>query len=137
MRELKTGFIYIGTEKYETDLPVPYPSVGMAEFSSEAKYLSETNANGITVRQRISEPIYKQRVGWAKIGREQWLALTRFFDKNGDWFWCRYFDYTLGEWKIKRFIKGEVSAQPMRVDAKTGEPEYFTNAGFDIESIGD
>ncbi len=138
MRKLKAGFIYIGTEQYETNLAVPYPSVGSAEFSAEAQYLTERNANGITVRQRISEPIFKQKIGWDKIGAEQWWELTRFFDKHGDAFWCSYFDYTLGEWKTKRFIKSsEVSAQPMRVDAKTGIPEYFTSAGFTIESIGD
>lgn len=137
MHTLKTGFIYIGTEEWETNLSVPYPSVGSAVFSAQAQYLTERNANGITVRQRISAPIYKQKIGWGKIGAEQWWELTRFFDKHGDAFWCKYFDYTLGEWKTKRFIKGEVSAQPMRVDAKTGIPEYFTDAGFEIESIGD
>lgn len=137
MKELRTGFIYIGISKDSFDLAVPYPSVGGAAFEAAAEYQTERNSNGVTVRQRISAPIIKQEISWERIGADQWYEIARFFDENGDAFWCRYFDYTTGEWREKRFVKGAMKCSPMRVDPKTGKPDYFTDAGFSIESIGD
>ena len=130
-----TTFIYIGSTEDVQNIAVPEPSVGQLNFSETVNELQATNANGVKVSHQIGEAVMTQEIGWDIITAAKWWELGQFFRNNGTVFWCRFFDHNTGEWRLKRFRRGDLSADLLLIDAD-GNPEYYS-ASFRIESIGD
>lgn len=129
-------YVYVGGSEGTLNIQVPFPTVGDLTFQVTENVKSELNANGVEVRQRIGEEILTQHLEWGMIESEKWWEINRFFQKNGNVFYCKFFNHNIGEWQVKRFRKNDTSCDLMLV-TNEGNVECYENAGFDIVSIGE
>ncbi len=129
-------YIYIGNSPDALNLEIPFPTVGDIVFQTKENSVKERNANGVLVGQKTAEDTIIQTIGWTYIEVEKWWEINEFFQKNGDVFYCKFFNQNIGEWQIKKFWRGDTSCSLLLLD-ENGKPEYYEDANFEIESVGE
>lgn len=132
-------YLYIGasrtTDKTHYDIAVPYPSTGLAAFSTSRMVNAARNANGEMVGQMVGRAMDKQELGWNRIGCEAWWKMHRWFTAGHYTFYCHYFDHNCGCWRTRLFYLGDVSVNPYAVTAE-GAGRYYKDARFSVIDCG-
>lgn len=136
LQKLDTGFMYFGTGPANFSLEIPYPSVDGALFQTARSVDAARNANNVVVGQMVGRSVDKQNMKWNRIDTETWWKMNRWLEANGMFFWCRYFAHSTGEWRVRRFYVGDISCEPVDVDAASGKAAYYKNASFNIIDTG-
>lgn len=135
-----TAYLYLGTspatsrENYA--IAVPYPSAGKAAFETSRLVDSARNASGELVGRQVGRSLHKQNLAWEKIDCETWWTMNRWFEQGHFTFYCHLFNHNLGQWETRLFYLGDVTANPVLVNAQTGEPAFYRDASFNVIDCG-
>lgn len=135
----QTQYLFIGasasTSKTQYDIAVPYPTEGMAMFTTNRMVNAGRNANGALVGQLVGRPLDKQELGFSRIACEKWWQLHRWFSAGHYTFYCHYFDHNCGQWRTRLFYLGDVSVNPYHIE-KTGAGKFYKDAKFSVIDCG-
>lgn len=132
-------FMQIGMSPTSLTLQVPFPSIGQGLFQTSRLVDAGRNANGAVVGQMIGRSVDKQNMGWTAISCEKWWEINRFIENNGLFFYCRYFNHNLGEWKVRRLYAGDPQVEPRNLDPETQVPRdgVYHNATLNVIDMGE
>lgn len=134
--ELERTFMYWGTTAANQPFAVPYPSIDSTAFESEQFVDSLRNANGELVTTMIGRRQNKQNLYWAVLDTDMWWEINQFILNNGMFFYCRYFDFDVGMWRVRQFYCGPSTAQPYMVDARTHKPRFMRECTLNVIDRG-
>lgn len=129
-------FMYWGVSPDALDFAIPYPSVGHAAFETQRGVDSARNTSWEVVATQLGRPSDKQNMEWTVLDPEIWWDMNRWLEANGMFFWCRYFSFNTGEWRVRRFYCGDVSAEPFMLNIRTGLPKYMLNCKLNVIDCG-
>lgn len=136
---MKPGYIYIGLAANNLPLCVPYPHA--APFGTTLPLVLQKNAKGEFVGQIVGRASVHLSLSWEAMDCETWWELGRWFDENGPVFYCRYFDYNIGAWRIRLCYAEGMTTEPVRPAGKNnttdyGKPQYLKNCALEIQDMG-
>ena len=134
--EMDRRFIYIGVSSSKLNLKVPFPTSGKAAFETSRFVDSTRNANGVVVGQQVGRSIDKQNMAWAVMDCEIWWEINRYIERNGMFFYCKYFSHNFGEWRTRKFYCSDFKCTPALVDPSTGKPTYYKDCSFNVIDVG-
>lgn len=137
--KMKTGFMYWGTTIEEQPLEVPYPTSGT--FESNKKVQAQESADGSMVLQIIGRTRDKQKLTWEIMDCEKWWEINNWIETNGVVFYCKYFNFNLGVWQIKKFYVENPNCIPYRPSSNKlsndyGKPRFLQNCELTITDMG-
>ena len=131
------SYMQLGPTPSNMTLEIPYPDQGKAMFETSSFVDSGRNANGAIVGQQVGRSIDKQNMGWSVLDAETWWAMNNWIEKNGMFFYCRYFSHNFGEWRTRRFYCSDFKAEPGFLNPDTGKPEFYMNCSFNVIDVGE
>lgn len=132
-------FMQIGTSPSNLTLQIPYPTIGKGIFQTSRMVDAGRNASGAVIGQMVGRSIDKQNMGWNVISCEKWWEINQFLEANGLFFYCRYFNHNLGEWKVRKFYAGDPQVEPRNLDPETQIPRdgVYYNATLNVIDCGE
>lgn len=132
-------FMQIGVTADNLTLDIPYPSLGKGAFQTTRMVDAGRNANGEVVGQMVGRSNDKQNMGWAAISCEKWWEINNWFETNGMFFYCRYFNHNTGAWVTRKFYAGDIQVEPRNLDPTTQIPRdgVYHNASFNVIDCGE
>ena len=136
MAEHDRNFMYWGTSADSQPFAVPCPSVEATQFQAEQFTDDLRNAYGELVTTEIGRRQNKQNLYWNVLDTDLWWEMNQFILDNGMFFWCRYFDFNVGVWRVRRFYAGPSTCQPHMVDAVTHKPRYMLECQMNVIDRG-
>lgn len=131
----KTPFIYLGTTPTSREIEVPYPNVGNAPFETQVGVDSARNANYVVVAQQLGRPNEKQSMKWNAMLPEKWWEINRFVNEHF-MFYCTFFSFNEGVWKVRTFYRGNATANPYKIDQLTGRPFLMLDCSLNVIDTG-
>lgn len=130
------GFMFFGTSAESQPFSVPYPSIN-STLTQKSRFVDSLRNNvGEVVGTAIGRASDAQQLHWDVLDPELWWAINRFWEDNGMFFWCRYFDFNLGLWRVRQFYVGDISAQAYMVDVNTNMPKYMRDCTCNVVDMG-
>lgn len=125
---LATNMILINGHTY------PYPARGL-NFTVSTFVSSARNAKGEVVAQRVGRDNYKlESLVWPYLTADMWSRILKEFENF--FVWINYPDMVTNEMVGRTFYPGDRSAQPYKVDLKTGKPLSYINCKVNLIDCG-
>lgn len=136
---MKPGFMYWGTNSENLTLEVPFPTSGT--FETSRKVQTQESADGSIVAQVIGRSKDKQTLSWVVMDCNKWWEINNWIEANGMFFYCKYFNFNLGIWQIKKFYCENPSCEPYRPNsnpshAQYGMPRFLENCRITVVDMG-
>lgn len=136
---MKPGFMFWGLSESSLNLQVPFPTSGTFETSRKAQ--TQNSADGSVVAQMIGRSRDKQTMVWDVMDCETWWAINNWLETNGMVFYCRYFNFNLGVWCLRRFYVENPSCEPYRPTGNSGRidygmPRFLQNCQLTVMDLG-
>lgn len=129
-------FMYWGTSADSQTFAVPYPAYDSSVFETQRLVDSMRNNYGEVVATQVGRSSDKQNMSWKVLSPSVWWEMNNFLEANGMFFWCRYFSFNTGTWKVRQFYVGDISAQPFMVSETTHRPKYMRECNMNVIDMG-
>lgn len=136
----KEGFIYFGTTAADFTLNIPYPTT--APFETARSVTLQDSADGSIVAQQVGRSRDKQSMTWKTMDCAKWWGINQWIETNGMFFYCKYFNFNIGSWKIRKFYCGNPSCEPFFIDSDPqspnyGKPKHLENCTLNVVDMGE
>lgn len=130
-------FMKIGKSPTALDFLVPWPSRSGMPVAAQTQVKTIEVGDGTIKGQKRAGTKLQQQMAWHVIKADAWWELNRWFEANGYFFWCYFYDHIHGEWVTRqyRYIGANIE-EPSVIGRENGMPNRYYNAVIEVEDTG-